>query len=65
MQIAEHAQVQTGTKVFAVTRQNDDAHGRLVIQPLETRLQLVPHGPTHGICLVRSIQINGGNLLLD
>ena len=49
MQVAEYAQVQSGTKMLAVAREDDGAYCGLLIQPLKAALQLIPHGAVHGI----------------
>ena len=61
----EHCQIDPGTEMLAMGRQNDRADGGLAVGPLEAVLQFAPHGRAHRVGLVGTVEEDLGDVTVD
>lgn len=65
MQARQHHQVDAGAKVPSLACQYHDPYLRRVIRPLKDPAKLVPHLLVQGIGLVRTVEMDGGDMSLQ
>src|SRR5690606_34895754 len=59
----EAPEVEPGAEAPALTRQDDDAHRRVALQPLPGIDQASEHGPVEGVQLVGSVEPDIGDAI--
>ena len=60
----EHRQIDSCTKVFTLTAQNDHSHLSRAIRPLKGLLKLTPHRCIYSIGTLRPVQFNIEDMIL-